>query len=253
MKILKEPLVHFLIIGAFLFLLYGLVNPVQNDNEILIDDNKINELVAKWELQRNRKPNLDELVGMVQQHINREVLYQEALEMNLDHNDEIVKLRLSQKMEFLSDGMAETLQPTEDMLKTYYEENKNNYKALKEALIEDIFFSSDKRKDANLDALKVLRSERFDDKGDQMGLPTTYEKESEQTIARDFGTLFASNLNSLTLNQWTGPIQSAYGFHLVYISEKVSSGYFSFTEAKEFGDKNGNTSLHPLWIITLCP
>ena len=99
----------------------------------------------------------------------------------------------------------------------------------------------------------MLRSERFDDKGDQMGLPTTYEKESEQTIARDFGTLFASNLNSLTLNQWTGPIQSAYGFHLVYISEKVSSGYFSFTEAKEFGDKNGNTSLHPLWIITLCP
>jgi len=83
-KILKEPLLHFLLIGAFLFLVYNVVNTEQNEDEIIIDDNLINELGAKWELKRNRQPSLQELKGLLDQYIEQEVLYREALTMNLD-------------------------------------------------------------------------------------------------------------------------------------------------------------------------
>ena len=110
-RIISEPLFQFLTIGALLFFVYGLINTEESRNEIVVDTNLINELVAKWELKRNRQPSLQELKGLVNQYIEQEVLYREALAMNLDHNDEIVKRRLAQKMEFLSDGLAELLQP----------------------------------------------------------------------------------------------------------------------------------------------
>ena len=81
-KILREPLLHFLLIGALLFLVYGAVNTEQNENDILIDDNLINELAAKWELKRNRQPNLQELTGLIEQYIEQEVLYQEAIRLH---------------------------------------------------------------------------------------------------------------------------------------------------------------------------
>ena len=88
-KILKEPLIHFLLIGALLFLVYGMVNTEKDETEIAIDDNLINELAAKWELKRSRQPTLAEINGMVEKYIEQEILYREALAMNLDHNDEI--------------------------------------------------------------------------------------------------------------------------------------------------------------------
>jgi hypothetical protein len=123
-RILKEPFIHFLLIGGLLFLLYGMLNKERDESEIVIDDNLVNELVAKWELKRNRQPTFEELENLIDEYIQQEVLYKEALVMKLDHNDEIVKRRLAQKMEFISDGLTESLQPTKEMLMAYYEKNK---------------------------------------------------------------------------------------------------------------------------------
>ena len=155
-KILKEPLLHFLLIGAVLFLVYNLVNTEQKENEIIIDDNLINELAAKWELMRNRQPNLQELKSLVASFIEQEILYREALAMNLDHNDEIVKRRLAQKMEFISDELAEVLQPTEEMLKEYYEKNIENYTKPSVFTFKQVYFSQDKRTSAVEDAKRIL-------------------------------------------------------------------------------------------------
>ena len=155
-KILKEPLLHFLLIGLGLFFIYGLVNTKPTQSEIIIDEGLINEIVAKWELQRNRKPTLEELTGLVNEFVEQEVLYQEALSMNLDHNDEIVKRRLAQKMEFISDGLAESLQPTDDVLKKYFEDNKDNYSKDPVYTMSHVYFSQDKRIDAYSDEQNAL-------------------------------------------------------------------------------------------------
>jgi len=232
-KFLKEPLVHFLLIGAFLFLVYGMVNTEQETNEITIDDNLVTELVAKWELKRNRRPTLEEMNGMISQYVEQEVLYQEALNMNLDHNDEIVKRRLAQKMEFISDGMAESLQPTLEMLVAYYEAHKDNYAKASIYNMKVIYFSEDKRKDANADALSALQNENPMELGDNISLPNNYTNESAFKIARDYGSVFTSSLDSLVTGTWVGPIQSGFGIHLVNISERKAAGHYEFNEIAE--------------------
>ncbi len=232
-KLLKEPLFHFLAIGAFFFFLYGLLNPAPKENEISIDDNLINELIAKWELQRNSQPSLEELVGLVDQYVEQEVLYQEALVMNLDHNDDVVKRRLAQKLEFISDNMSAALQPTDDILKNYYNKHKENYQKPSVYSFKHVFFSDDQRKSAEADAKIALRSGSPESKGDPLDLPFEYRNEDGVKIARDFGGIFEIALDSLSLNMWDGPLKSGYGYHLVYIFEKQPSGYFSFEEVRE--------------------
>ena len=232
-KLLREPLVHFLLIGLGLFFIYGLVNTKPTQNEIIIDDGLINEIVAKWELQRNRQPTLEELSGLVNEFVEQEVLYQEALEMNLDHNDEIVKRRLAQKMEFISDGLAESLQPTEEMLIKYFEDKKDNYSKDPVYTFSNVYFSQDKRSDAYSDAKNALKLGSMEGMGDPISLPETYTNASAFVISRDYGTSFANNLDTLEIGKWTGPINSGLGVHLIFIKEKKAGGLYSFEEVRD--------------------
>ena len=229
-RLLKEPLVHFLMVGALLFLFYALVNTERNESEIIIDDYLVNELVAKWVLKRNRQPTLEELEDLIDQYIQQEVLYKEALIMNLDHNDEIVKRRLAQKMEFISDGLEESLQPTQEMLIAYYEKNRKNYKKDPSYTLRQVYFSTEKRKNAMTDAINALVSKSPETQGDQLLMPSEYNDVSSYLIAKDFGSTFAKSLDSLELDRWVGPINSGFGVHIVFIKEKKEAGYYTYEE-----------------------
>jgi hypothetical protein len=232
-KILKEPLVHFLLIGALLFLVYGMVNTEKDETEIAIDDNLINELAAKWELKRSRQPTLAEINGMVEKYIEQEILYREALAMNLDHNDEIVKRRLAQKMEFISDGLAESLQPTEEVLKDYYEKHRKNYPKDPIYTLQHVYFSNDKRTDAVADATNALIAQSPQSLGDNISLPNQYTDASAFLIARDYGSAFANSLDALETGKWSGPITSGFGVHIVNVQKKKVAGYYTFKEVLE--------------------
>ena len=229
-RIFREPLFQFLLIGAGFFLVYNVVNKRQHKGEIVIDNNLISELSARWEMQWNREPQFDELTGVVQSYIGQEILYREALSMNLDHNDEIIKRRLAQKMEFLSDGMSDALQPTEKMLKEYYEKNKQNYTRPSVYTLRHVYFSSDKRNSPWIDAQRALASGNPENAGDNLSMPSRYTSTGATRLAVDFGQAFASVLDTLPVGKWTGPINSGYGIHLVFIEEKKPSGFFSFEE-----------------------
>jgi parvulin-like peptidyl-prolyl isomerase len=232
-NVLKEPFVHFLLIGGLLFFLYGLLNTERDESEIFIDDNLVNELVAKWESKRNRQPTFEELENLIEEYIRQEVLYKEALVMKLDHNDEIVKRRLAQKMEFISDGLTETLQPTKEMLMAYYEKNKSNYKRDPSYTFRQVYFSADERNNALADATNALVSRSPETLGDDLLLPGEYTDASSYRIANDLGSAFAQRLASLEVGRWTGPITSSYGVHIVFIKERREGGYFTFEEVVE--------------------
>ncbi len=231
-KFLKEPLFHFLLIGTLLFVLFYITNPSEDKEEIIIDTNLVAELTAKWGQKRNRQPTLNEVQGLINEYLEQEIFYREALKMNLDHNDEIVKRRLAQKMEFISDELAETLQPTEEMLQDYYKANKENYQKPAIFSLEQIYFSPDKRKDAYADAQKIINSNNISEKGDPLSLPKKYEVVSGTKISVDFGTRFAQAIDTLKLNAWQGPVYSGFGVHLVKINEKTPAGYYAFDEIK---------------------
>ncbi|MGB5377849.1 peptidyl-prolyl cis-trans isomerase [Muriicola sp.] len=231
LKIFKEPLLQFLLIGVCLFVIYNWRNAHQNQGEIIIDSNTINEITAKYELQWNRNPPNQELVNLIDSYLEQEVLYREAILMNLDENDEMIKRRLAQKMEFLTDDVSASIEPNEEQLKTFYQNHKENYKKSSLFSLKQVYFN-DQRLNPWEDAKLALKKGEIENSGDPISLPEQYTNTSASRLALDFGQEFSLELEKLPLNQWVGPVKSGFGVHLIFIKNKKSASYYDYDEVK---------------------
>ncbi len=239
-KILKEPFLHFILIGAAMFLLYGLVNErTDSKNTIIINDFDVSSLISKWEMQWKRPPTEQELQKLINLNIKQEVFYQEALQMNLDHNDEIIKRRLAQKMQFLSNDIAAMIEPTDEILEEYFQKNKEKYLTPYSFSLYQITFSPDQRDDNFKDAEEILKQfpnasfEEMDGKGD--GLPFSYyfTDINADELGLQLGSKFPEALQNAATGKWTGPIPSGFGYHLVFITNKTEPKSPSFESIKK--------------------
>lgn len=239
-KFLKEPFLHFIVFGVLLFVLYGFVNQESNNrDEIIIDTNDIDSYTAKWEMQWKRPPTQEELSNLILQNIKQEVFYQEALKMNLDHNDEIIKRRLSQKMEFLSNDLATLAEPNDDELKAYYNRHSAKYMTPYSYTLYQIVFTSDNHRNPD-DVIKSILDESenssFDDmksKGDNLPFPFHYSNVSSFELNSQLGNVFTDNLETIELYKWVGPVNSGFGKHLVYITEKQEPYLPDLTDVRD--------------------
>jgi len=227
-KILKEPFFHFILIGIALFFFYGMVTKqTSSKNTILINDFDVSSIIASWEMQWKRPPTEKELQNLIAQNIKQEIFYQEALKMNLDHNDEIIKRRLSQKMQFLSNDIAAMIEPDDEDLKAYYKEHSDKYLTPPSYSLYQITFSPDKRKDNYIDALETLKQfpnatfDEMKDWGDSLPFAYYFKNVNANELGLQLGSKFPAALESQELNKWVGPIPSGFGYHLVYITEKT--------------------------------
>ena len=227
-KLLKEPLFHFLLLGGLIFALYGMVNrSVDDDNTILIDDFDMNNIIASWEMQWKRIPTDEELKNLIQQNIKQEIFYQEALKMKLDHNDEIIKRRLAQKMQFLSNDLASINEPSDEELQKYYDIHFTDYLTPNTFSFYQIVFSPDNRQDPQGDAeqmltqVKNLTIPEVETKGDALPFPLFYENANAEKLNRQLGLDFSTTLVPLETGSWVGPIESGFGYHLIYLTEKT--------------------------------
>ena len=239
-KILKEPLLHFLLIGAALFILFNQFSGAESRQDtIVIDDSDIDRMMSTWQMQWQRPPTQKELNGLVSQHLKQEVYYREALKMQLDHNDEIVKRRLYQKLEFLMDDIAEMDEPTEEEIKEYYKEHIDKYLHPPQISLTSIYFNPDKREDARADALKALSElpkeptyATVEEFGDVSFVPALFEKIDANKLGQTMGLDFAESVFDLETGSWQGPLLSGYGVHLVYITDKIDSEEGAWEEVR---------------------
>ena len=156
---LREPLSHFLLIGALLFFLYELQNDEVSagSNRIVINEATINNMAALWEKRRLRRPSQKELDGMIEQKIREEVLYREALAMGLDNNDSVVRRRLAQKVQFLFSDLAMQGEPTDAQLVDYLKAKTDKFKLPGSIRFKQVYFNTDKRgPQAQSDAVQLL-------------------------------------------------------------------------------------------------
>ena len=229
-KWLREPLLHFLLIGAAIFLLYGLQNQdyISDDNRIVISKGNIDRLIALWEKKRQRPPTQTELQRMIEQQVREEVLYREALAMGLGKNDIIVRKRLAQKIEFISTDIAAMAEPDEKQLKDFFTANRDKFEKPAALSFGHIYFNRDKRGvQTEADALTLLTKLKqsgvevdINIAGDSFMLGQKYNEITKQGVTRLFGEDFSANIFKLKLNNWQGPVKSSYGAHLVYITKK---------------------------------
>jgi hypothetical protein len=231
-KLLREPLLHFLIAGAALFLIYGAWgNSDTNDYTIVVEDSDIDMLINRWQTQWKRYPTEKELQFLFDQFLQEEVYYREALNMSLDHNDEIIRRRMAQKMEFLTKDLADMSEPDDEELQVFFQKHIEIYTLSPSVTFAHAYFSDDKRKDAAGDATKELQGlqgqtptpELFEQIGDRISVRTYFESSNYANIQRQMGSNFADAIMQSTVQGWlSSPVRSGFGVHLVYVFEVLS-------------------------------
>jgi len=242
-NLLKEPLLHFLLAGGALFLLFGeMGNSQAGDYTIVIDDSDIDLLINRWEMQWKRFPTEDELQSLFDNFLQEEVYYREALNMNLDHNDEIIRRRMAQKMEFLTKDLAEMTVPDDEALLKYYLDHIDSYTLSPKVTLAQAYFSHDVRDEPTSDAKKLLETlkdrepapDLFEEIGDRISLQTYFEASDRADLIRKMGNQFAEVVMQQKTPGWLeDPVVSGYGMHLVYVYDIVPERTREFEEVRE--------------------
>lgn len=220
----RDPLLVFLLIGAVIFGANAWLGGDADDRVIVVTQSQIDRLATLWETQMGRPPQVSELDALIDDHVREEVMVREAQRLRLDEDDAIIRRRLAQKLSFLTEDVATLDPPGADELLAYFEDNRGRYATPAVATFSHIYFSPDRREDALGDAsraLGVLDPEAWRKAGDPFMLGRTYAHAGMSRIERDFGADFLAALDGLAPGpDWQGPVESAYGFHLLRIDAK---------------------------------
>jgi len=240
-RLLKEPLLHFLVLGALLFAVYSRLNRSLPDNKstagtVRITGNEIAWLKETWSRQWQREPTRDELRGLVTDFLKEELLAREARALGLDQNDTIVRRRLAQKLEFLVQDTSRLAEPTEEDLRRFYEANPERFQTDARISFTHVFFSREKRANAATEAKAALsdlsRGANPADFGDRLLVDSEVVDADMQSVAGQFGREFAEAVFTLNPGAWNGPIESGYGLHLVRVSEVKPANRREFSQVK---------------------
>jgi hypothetical protein len=231
-KLIREPLLHFLLLGAVIFFIAGRSRSiaVASGEKIVVTQSQIDSIVVGFSRTWMRPPTQEEMQGLVDDYVREEVLYREAKAMGLDQDDIIVRRRMRQKFEFLSDELAaRSGPPNEQELEAYLRQYADKYREEPHFTFEHIFFNRQKHgTSAEADAKAVLArltgnngaAIDVEKIGDAFLLPFRFEKVSAGETARLFGENFGRQLVSVETGNWAGPLESNYGLHLVRIDER---------------------------------
>lgn len=227
---LREPLLHFLLLGAALFVLFRLVGgDVQAPKEIVVTEARVEALAENFARTWMRPPTAQELTGLVEDYVKEEIFYREAVTMGLDRDDVVIRRRLRQKLEFISEDVATAVEPTEQQLLGYLDQHAEKFVEPARLSFQQVFFSPERRADAAMrDAEKLLAQLRSgsvpadpSESGDATLLPPGLEAATPQEIASTFGEDFALQLDEAPVGQWTGPLRSSFGWHVLRVSERI--------------------------------
>jgi len=242
-SLLREPLVHFLLLGAALFLLDAWLRPLSassQGSEIVVGEARIRSLAQNFRRTWQRPPTRPELEGLIQDFVREEVLYREALALGLDKDDTIVRRRLRQKMEFIADEAAAIAKPTDQELAAYLAAHAEAFRVEPRATFAQVYLDPRRREktleaDAErlLDELNAGKPAAPENLGDRLLLlEPRYENASQSEVARLFGAEFAAALFEQKTGTWVGPIRSGYGVHLVRVDGLTPRGTAALEEVR---------------------
>lgn len=247
MKLLKEPLLHFLLIGAALFSIYGWRgNPAaiaggpmnEAQTRIVISQSEVDQLNSQFAKTWQRSPTTEEQQALLEDFIRNEIYYREALAIGLDRDDAVLKRRLRQKMEFIYEDIGAMGEPTDADLKLFMSRHREKYLANPQVTFRQCYFNPDKRgKNAEADANRALAQLRSGGAPSEIGDPTMLASGMTlapiHEISGQFGDEFGRRLLEMPAGKWNGPARSVYGVHLVFVDERKDGRLPDLQEIRE--------------------
>ncbi|KAB0265904.1 peptidyl-prolyl cis-trans isomerase [Microvirga brassicacearum] len=230
LSLLREPLLHFVVLGAALFGLYGLVDKkdVEAPTEIVISASRVTALADQFARTWSRPPTEQELHGLLEDYIRDEVFYREGRAAGLDREDVVIRRRVRQKMEFLAEDMA-AAEPSDEQLAAYLASNPDLFWSDDRLTFHHVFLSAMRRGRALEDDAKqvaeiLARANAPEDAAtmaDPFLLGEEFRAMSQSDVAGTFGEEFAKRLSAVEPGRWEGPIPSSFGVHFVFVDERA--------------------------------
>jgi hypothetical protein len=224
--LLREPLLHFLLLGALIFAVHAwltrdVVEP-RPERQVAIGESELRWLQETWVRQWGREPTPEELRGLLIGLLREELLSREARELGLDVDDTIVRRRLAQKVEFMVQDAAQLAEPQAGELEAFHAANPALFTTAPKRSFAQLFFSRERRKDAAADAQAALsalgRGADPATLGDRLLVESEFTAAEPRTVEGLFGKAFADAVFALEPGTWRGPVESAYGLHLVRVT-----------------------------------
>jgi hypothetical protein len=238
-KLAREPLLHFLLIGAGLFVLFDAMNGPATDppNRIVVSAGQVEQLAERFSQTWMRPPSEQEMTALIDGHLRDEVYYREAVALGLDQDDRVIRRRLRQKLEFIFEDVAALQEPTDAELTAFMHEHREQFLRPPQLSFRQVYLSYDQRPDLNADAKEILARLRAGEDperlGDRIMLADEFPLVSQTDIERRFGDEFARQLVVVPPGVWTGPLMSGFGGHLVRVSARVEGRMPELAEVRE--------------------
>jgi hypothetical protein len=240
-RLLREPLLHFLLLGAGLFLLFDLAGGPREraPEQVVIGASDVSRLAEGFARTWQRPPTSEELAGLVHDQVDEEILYREALALGLERDDTIVRRRLRQKMEFLFDAEAPLAEPSDEEIDRHRLAHRRRFEEPPRVSFRHVYVSVDRRGDtARSDAERLLArlrgsDEGWEQSGDALSLASSFSDLEPADLSSLFGGDFATAVLALPVGAWQGPIASGYGLHLVFVRERSPARLPPLAEVRE--------------------
>ncbi|MGB7970679.1 MAG: peptidylprolyl isomerase [Candidatus Deferrimicrobiaceae bacterium] len=243
----REPLLHFLLIGAGLFLLFGwrggpaFPPPGRSgppSAKVVVTQDDIDQLSTTFTRTWQRPPTEEEVKRLVDDFVRNEIYYREAMAIGLDRNDSVIRRRMRQKMEFILEDISAQVEPTDEDLRDFMNKRPDAYLVDPQVAFRHVFLNVDKRgKNAEADARQILALLKEGIDPDYVGDPILLNAEIRLSplweIRKQFGEEFGRNLLALKPGKWEGPVRSGFGLHLVLVTKHVGGRLPELNEVRE--------------------
>lgn len=240
-KLLREPLVHFIILGAVLFIGHGFWLKTYGNPDLIIDisTEELERQAVIFAGENRREPTDEDLQSLLFSYVEEQALMREAERLGLGEDDTIIRRRLAQKMRFMIEDVQSPALPDDAVLKAWFEERKDRFVTPEKRAFTHIYLSPQTRGDRlDADAVKLLGTvtiENWKTLGDPFMMKRDFEALSSNEIERLFGDTFANDLFALKTDDtsvWQGPIGSAFGLHIINVKSVEPKKIPSFEEVK---------------------
>jgi peptidyl-prolyl cis-trans isomerase C len=245
-RVLREPLVLFLLVGVLLFAGYRALNPAtaarDEPGRIVLTEDDLRQITVAWLAQGRPPPAPDQVRNLADSKVREEVLYREALALGLDRDDTIVKRRLVQKMEFLAEDVSALRDPTPGELKAWFDANARKFALPPRVTFRHVYFSPDVRgtraRDDGVRTLTTLHSKTQDSAsaaraGDPFMFQKYYGDRTPEQVAKIFGNDFANVLFDVEPGAWKGPFESGLGWHVVFVASRDDAHVPPFDDVED--------------------
>jgi hypothetical protein len=238
----REPLVHFLVIGAALFLLFDWAGGGGGgDRRIVVTRGQIDHLIESFNVVWLRPPTDEELKGLLDDYVREEVAIREATRMGLDRDDSVIRRRLRQKLEFMVEDSLETHPPTDEDLMLWLEKHPESFRSEPQISFRQVYVSRERRgAKADEYAARLLAdltpagaNASIASLGDPLMLPQEVPLSPRSDVSRSFGEDLAARVLALEPGRWQGPVESGFGLHLVFVRERLEGRLPPLTEIRD--------------------